>query len=67
MDAVHQFFPEGAHHGGVNAGRHETEGVAGGHETVMRPQVFKPPLDDTDARQAFESGGKGRVQDPQVH
>ena len=44
LDAAHQLVTEVTYDGGVDADRHEAEGVASGHEAVVRLKVFKCSL-----------------------
>jgi len=60
LHSAHQPFAEVAHHGRVDAGRHQREGVTGGQEAVVGLQVFKPPLEDGHVRQAGEAIAKDR-------
>src|SRR5205823_8375330 len=52
---------EEAHDGGVDAGGHQAEGVAGGDEAVVRREVLEAALDDAGARQPGEARAERRA------
>jgi hypothetical protein len=54
LNLLHQLFTEKPHDGGINPGRHHTEGIAGCDKAIMRLESLESGLKHDGAGQPIE-------------